>query len=121
MADYLESYAKRFNLPIENGVRVDSVSRVGEHFVVSAGNRVYEADQVVIAMSNYQEPKTPDFAKLLGPKINQLHSYQYKNSSQLKPGGVLIVGAGNSGADIAIELAGKHEPQASPARVTLSP
>ena len=109
MADYLESYAKRFNLPVENGVRVDSVSGVGEHFVVRAGNRVYEADQVVIAMSNYQEPKTPEFAKLLGPKINQLHSYQYKNPSQLKPGGVLIVGAGNSGADIAIELAGKHD------------
>jgi len=108
MADYLESYAKRFGLPVENGIKVEAVTKVDDHFVVAARNRVYQADQVVIAMSNYQEPKTPEFARLLDPGIVQLHSYQYKNPSQLKPGAVLIVGAGNSGADIAIELAPSH-------------
>jgi len=108
MADYLESYAKRFGLPVENGVKVDSVSKVGDHFVVTAGNRAYEAEQVVIAMSNYQQPRTPEFAQELNKDINQLHSYEYRNPSQLKAGGVLIVGAGNSGADIAMELAPRH-------------
>jgi putative flavoprotein involved in K+ transport len=108
MADYLEAYAKHFQLPVENGVKVDSLSKVGDLFVMTAGNRVYQAEQVVIAMSNYQEPRTPEFASDLEPNINQMHSYQYRNPSQLKKGDVLIVGAGNSAADIAIELSKTH-------------
>ena len=104
MADYLESYAEHFKLPVENGVKVDWLSRLGDRFVIKSGKRAFLADRVVIAMSNYQKPKTPDFARELGGNIKQIHSFHYKNPSQLREGGVLIVGVGNSGADIAMDV-----------------
>ena len=107
MADYLEAYAKRFALPVRSGVKVDRLSRRGRTFVVSAGDREIEADQVVVAMSNYQVPRVPGFGKDLDPAIVQLHSIDYKNQAQLRDGGVLIVGAGNSGAEIAVETVRK--------------
>ena len=63
---------------------------------------------VVIAMANYQVPRVPTFARDLDPGIIQMHSHGYRNPSQLQQGGVLIVGVGNSGADIGIEVAGTH-------------
>jgi len=75
---------------------------------VEAGNRRFEAEQVVVAMANYQQPRAPEFAGELDHGIVQLHSQQYRNLSQLQKGGVLVVGAGNSGADIAIEVAKAH-------------
>lgn len=108
MADYLESYAKRFDLPVRTGTRVDGLARDGDRFVVTAGARRYEADHVVVAMANYQSPTVPEFARELDPGITQLHSRDYKNSSQLREGGVLVVGVGNSGADIAMEVARTH-------------
>jgi putative flavoprotein involved in K+ transport len=108
IADYLESYAKRFDLPVRNGVRVDRLSREGERFVVTAGNLRFEAEQVVVAMANYQQPRVPAFARDLDPKIVQLHSHDYRNPTQLEAGGVLVVGVGNSGADIAMEVAKSH-------------
>ena len=105
MADYLESYAERFQLPVENGVKVDWLSRVGDNFVVKSGNQAYMADRVVVAMSNYQQPKMPKFARELNGNVKQLHSFHYKNPAQLREGSVLIVGVGNSGADIAMDVA----------------
>jgi putative flavoprotein involved in K+ transport len=108
MADYLEAYARRFHLPIRSGIRVDRLTRSGDRYVVEAGARRFEADHVVVAMSSYQIPRVPAFAKDLRAEILQLHSSEYRNSSQLKPGGVLLVGAGNSGAEIAVEAARTH-------------
>ena len=108
MADYLEAYARRFELPIETGVRVDSLSRVDGKFVATAGERRFEADQVVVAMANYQVPRVPPFARQLDPEIVQLHSTAYRNPGQLREGGVLVVGVGNSGADIALEVSRTH-------------
>jgi len=105
MAGYLESYVERFNLPIRTGVTIERLSREGDRFVATAGNRRFEADQVVIAMSNYQKPRVPAFAPELDPSIVQLHSIDYRNPSQLNDGGVLLVGAGNSGSEIAMEAA----------------
>jgi putative flavoprotein involved in K+ transport len=104
MADYLESYAAHFKLPVETGVTVDKLSRRGNTYFVSAGATRYEAEQVVVAMANYQRPIIPEFARHLSPDIVQLHSKDYRNPSQLRPGGVLVAGAGNSGAEIAIEV-----------------
>jgi putative flavoprotein involved in K+ transport len=59
-------------------------------------------------MANYQIPKVPPFARELDSSIVQLHSYEYRNPSQLRDGGVLVVGVGNSGADIGLEVAGSH-------------
>jgi putative flavoprotein involved in K+ transport len=108
MADYLESYAKKFDLPVRTGTRVDGLSREGDCFIVTAGAKRFEADNVVVAMANYQTPTVPEFARELDPGITQLHSRDYKNPSQLKEGGVLVVGVGNSGADIAMDVARTH-------------
>jgi putative flavoprotein involved in K+ transport len=105
MADYLESYAARFSLPVRTGARVNRLSRDGDRYLLTVGDRRLEAHHVVIAMSSYQRSKTPAFAAKLSPAITQLHSADYRRPSQLPPGDVLIVGAGNSGAEIAIDLA----------------
>jgi putative flavoprotein involved in K+ transport len=109
MADYLEGYAAHFQLPILHGVRVDRLSREGERYRVKAGPLELEAAHVVVAMASYQGRKVPAFARELSPDIVQLHSSEYKNLSQLKPGGVLLVGAANSGAEIAMDtVSGGH-------------
>jgi len=108
MADYLESYAAKFKLPVRTGVRVDRLSRRGDVFVVTAGDRRFEAKHVVVAMANYQSPRVPSFASELDASIVQLHSSEYRNPSQLRDGAVLVAGAGNSGAEIAIEVARSH-------------
>lgn len=109
VADYLESYAARFQLPVRNGARVESLAREGDRFLVTtaAGER-FESDQVVVAMANYQTPRVPAFAGELDARIRQLHSRDYRNPSQLRPGSVLVVGAGNSGGDIGLEVARTH-------------
>jgi putative flavoprotein involved in K+ transport len=109
MGDYLESYAAHFNLPVHTGVRVDRLWRDGSRYIVDAGERRFEADHVVVAMATYQAPRVPEFARALDPAIVQLHSSEYRNPGQLKPGGVLLIGAGNSGADIAMDVAPAHE------------
>jgi len=108
MASYLEAYAERLSLPVRTGVRVDGLTRDGDRLVVTAGERRLEADQVVVAMSNYQSPRVPAFARELDPRIVQLHSLEYKNPEQLRDGGVLVVGVGNSGADIVMEVVRTH-------------
>ena len=105
MADYLEAYARRFRLPVRSGVRVERLFKRGSRFVAAAGRREFEADQVVVAMGKYQQAQLPAFAKSLASEITQLHSLDYRNLSQLRPGGVVLVGTANSGADIALETA----------------
>jgi putative flavoprotein involved in K+ transport len=108
VADYLEAYAARFELPVRTGVRVDRLSREGDRYVVAAGKNRLEADQVVVAAGAYQRPRIPTLAADLDPGILQLHSSQYRNPSQLQEGGVLVVGAANSGAEIALEVSREH-------------
>ncbi len=104
MADYLAAYARRFAIPVRNGVKVESLSRRDGCYRLVAGDQVFEAGQVVIAMSNFQAPVRPDFAATLAPEVRQMHSAEYRNPAQLKDGPVLLVGAGNSGAEIALDL-----------------
>jgi putative flavoprotein involved in K+ transport len=111
MADYLEAYAQHFALPVRTGVRVDGVWPAGDHcdgFVVTAGGERYTALQVVVATGAQECPHVPDVAGELDPGIHQLHSSGYRNASQFQDGPVLVVGAGNSGAEIAIEAAREH-------------
>lgn len=105
MADYLEAYALHFRLPVRNGVRVQRLFKRGSHYVVATDCGELEAAQVIVAMAKYQHPKIPAFAASLASDITQLHSLDYRNPGQLQPGNVLLVGDGNSGADIALELA----------------
>ena len=110
MGDYLENYAAHFNLPVRNGVKVDGLSREGNSYCIKAGDKHFQAEHVVIAMSNFQNPKIPKFAKEINSDIVQLHSFDYRNQSQLQEGGVLVIGAGNSGAEIALESAKNNHP-----------
>jgi putative flavoprotein involved in K+ transport len=107
-ADYLEAYAARFELPVRTGMRVDRLTKRGDRFLVECGDRRLEADAVVFASGFYGSPAVPDFASELDPRILQMHSSEYRDSSQLRPGEVLLVGAGNSGADIAMEVSREH-------------
>jgi putative flavoprotein involved in K+ transport len=110
MASYLERYAAHFWLPVRSGVRVERLFKQGARYVVKAGTLELEAEHVVVAMAGYQRPKLPAFASALSAGIVQMHSSDYRNLAQLKPGGVLIAGAGNSGAELAMEMArGGHE------------
>ena len=104
-ADYLDGYAARFELPVQTGARVERLAREGDQFVVRTGQGTLRADNVVVAMANFQRPWVPAFAAELDPSIVQLHSSEYRNPSQLRDGDVLIVGAGNSGSEIAKEVA----------------
>ncbi len=105
MANYLEAYVARFELPVRNGVQVSRLSRQGDRYLVTTGDQQYEAEHVVIAMANFQKSRVPTFARDLDPRIVQLHSAEYRHPSQLRDGAVLLVGAGNSGAEIALEVA----------------
>src|SRR5215216_2795310 len=104
-ADYLEAYARKFDLPVRLGRRVESLFRHDDVYLVSAGNERYAAEQVVVATGPYQHPKIPGFAPGLDPAIAQLHSSVYRNPDQLPESEVLVVGAGNSGAEISVDLA----------------
>jgi putative flavoprotein involved in K+ transport len=108
LADYLEAYATRFELPVRTGISVDRVSREGARYVIGAGDTMFEADNVVVASGSYRIPTVPEFASALDPRIVQMHSSDYRDPSQLREGDVLLVGAGNSGADIALEVTRRH-------------
>ena len=108
MADYLESYARHFALPVRSSTRVIRLTRTGDTFLVETTGGTYEAADVVVAMANYQSPVTPAFAGQLDPRIRQIQSAEYRNPAQLAEGDVLIVGAGNSGAEIALDTRDGH-------------
>jgi len=108
VADYLEAYATRFDLPVLGDVRVDRLSRDRDRYLVAAGDRRWAADHVVVATGAYLRPRIPAFAAELDPGILQLDPNRYRDPSQLPGGGVLVVGAGNSGAEIAFEVAATH-------------
>ena len=105
IANYLEGYATHFDLPILLNTVVDSLTREENHYRVTAGNQHFEAERVVVATGASQRPLLPSFATQLDPSITQLHTSAYRNPSHLSPGETLVVGAGNSGAEIALELA----------------
>src|SRR5215211_9049957 len=104
VAGYLETYAARFQLPVRTGVRVDGLTRQGDRYLVTATGRRFEAANVVVASGAFHHPRIPGFAPELDRGILQLHSTGYRRPSQLRDGGALVVGAANSGAEIALEL-----------------
>jgi putative flavoprotein involved in K+ transport len=108
MADYLEEYAARFDLPVRRGIRVEAITRNADRLVIMADGQRLEAANVVLATGGYQLPYRPGFADELDAGILQLHSSEYRTPSQLQDGDVLVVGAANSGAEIALEASATH-------------
>jgi putative flavoprotein involved in K+ transport len=104
-ADYLRAYAAEFELPVRLDTTVTSLARAGDgSYLVKAGADALEARQVVIATGPFQEPFTPPVAAELPPDVHQLHSADYRRPDGLPQGSVLVVGAANSGCQIAVEL-----------------
>ncbi|GAB3772752.1 putative flavoprotein involved in K+ transport [Nocardioides ginsengisegetis] len=110
VADYLEAYARHFELPVRLGVRVQAVDRAGEGYLVTTSHGDYTCDNVVVATGTFgRAPHVPDLARDLDPGILQLHSSEYRRPGQLQAGPVLVVGGSHSGCDIAYEVAETHE------------
>jgi putative flavoprotein involved in K+ transport len=108
MADYLEAYAERFKIPVRSGMVVNGLDRDDGHYLLTAGGLQIRADQVVVTTGANQVPRVPPFANELDRGIAQLSAAHYRNPSDLKDGDVLVVGAGNSGAEVALEAAKNH-------------
>ncbi len=107
VAEYLETYAVRFDLPVRMGTPVDRLAaRPDGGFVARVGEHSITCDNAVVATGTFgRTPNLPDFAAQLDPQISQLHSSEYKRVSQLADGPTLVVGAAHSGCDIAYEIA----------------
>jgi putative flavoprotein involved in K+ transport len=106
MADYLEAYAAKFDLPVRTSQRVQRLSRTDGGYLVTTDHSSYRCDNVVVAPGPFgRTAHVPEFAGHLDPAIVRLHSSEYKNPSQLQPGPVLVVGASHSGSDVAYEVA----------------
>ncbi|MHB1312587.1 MAG: flavin-containing monooxygenase [Gemmatimonadaceae bacterium] len=105
VADYLERYAQRFDLPVRLNSPVASLRWQGSRYVVDTGAIRYEARNVVVATGPSQKPNIPVITADLAPAVHQIHSSDYTNPFTLPDGPVLVVGAGNAGAQIALEVA----------------
>ena len=104
VADYLRAYADAFRLPVRLNARVTSLSRSGDGFEVRTPDETFSARQVVVATGPFQVPFIPPAARGLESTVAQVHSADYRNLQALPDGPVLVVGAGNSGLQIAEEL-----------------
>jgi putative flavoprotein involved in K+ transport len=104
VAAFLHDYAIAFDLPIRLGSRVTALHRAGDEFHVHVGEELIRARQVVVATGPFQAPFIPSAAQGFGPAVTQIHSARYRNPQSLPNGRVLVVGAGNSGLQIAEEL-----------------
>ncbi|NMM43386.1 NAD(P)-binding domain-containing protein [Rhodospirillaceae bacterium KN72] len=105
VADYFAAYAEKIQAPIRCGIEVTSVKRRdgGIGFVVETSDGVIEADNVVAATGPFQRPVIPPIVPETSG-LMQIHSCDYRNPAQLPNGGVLVVGGGASGVQIADEL-----------------
>lgn len=105
VADYLADYARHFDFPLLLSSRVRRLTRDGGLFRIDlADGRVLRAVAVAVATGPYAAPAVPTYAGALDARVKQLHSSQYKAPSDLPSGDVLIVGAANTGAQLAVEL-----------------
>lgn len=109
MAGYLERYAHRFALPVRTNTRVTRLRAEADGFVAETGDGEIRARQVVLATGPFHLPRVPDAAARLSDAVWQRHSYDYHRPEEVPPGSVLVVGGGNSAAQLAVELARTHD------------
>ena len=115
VADYLAGYAAHFALPVCTGSAVTSLAPGPDRgFVAETSTGTWTAEQVVVAAGAFHTPSVPGFAGDLDPGVVQIHSNRYRNPAQVPAGDVVVVGGGNTGVQIAAELAAHGR------RVTLS-
>jgi putative flavoprotein involved in K+ transport len=113
VADYLQAYAAKVGLPVRLQTKVTSLTRGDSGYVAKAGGEALEARQVVVATGPFQVPFIPPIADALDPGVRQIHSAHYRHPQSVPPGRVLVVGAANSGCQIARELSDTHQVELS--------
>ncbi|KQW68357.1 MULTISPECIES: MSMEG_0569 family flavin-dependent oxidoreductase [unclassified Methylibium] len=109
--EYLDGFVKHVDAPVRSGLTVQRAApRAGGGFEIATSQGHYSADQVVVASGGYHQPIIPRLAERLPRELLQIHSEQYRNAQALPPGKVLVVGNGQSGAQIAedLHLAGRE-------------
>ena len=108
VVSYLRAYAETYELPVVLNSAVRSLTQIDDGFQLECSDRTVRADQVVVATGPFQLPFTPALAGQLGPEVFQMHSTGYRQPRDIPAGTVLVVGGGNTGFQIAAELAGTH-------------
>lgn len=123
MAEYLAHYVRTFDLPVTLGTTVRRLVRSEGGFRLETDRGPFSATQVVIASGPFQDPKVPDAAAKLAPEVLQRHSSEYRHPSDLPGDDVLVVGGGNSAAQLALELAadGRRVTVVAPGRPVFLP
>jgi len=106
---YLKNYAETYDIPIQFQTEVVNVTKMNRHFLVRTQTNEYVAKNLVVATGPFQTPTIPKLSAKLSKSINQFHSSDYRNPNQLGNGNVLVVGGGNSGTQIAVELSKERE------------
>jgi putative flavoprotein involved in K+ transport len=109
VASYLQSYASKFDLPVKLSAKVTSLTQRGTDYVVATAEQDFSARQIVVATGPFQVPFTPPTAGDVDESVFQMHSADYRNPTELPEGQVLVVGGGNSGFQIAEELAAMRD------------
>ena len=109
VAAYLTDYARHFDLPVALGSHVRAIRKTDGRYLVELDDRAYEADHVVVATGPFQVPLVPPISEGLDAEVIQFHSTAYRSPQALPDGPVLVVGGGNTGFQIAEDLAGSHE------------
>ena len=109
VATYLKTYAGTFDLPVQTNMRISKLVKDDGRYVATAADASIEATQVVVATGPFQTPFVPDISAGADHAIVQLHSSAYHRPGDLPAGRVLVVGGGNSGCQIARELAASHQ------------
>ena len=107
--EYLDRYAAELNLPVELDSRVIALHHREGRYAAELPARAILADQVVVATGPFQQPWIPSFAASVASDVSQTHSTGYRRPSDLPPGRVVVVGGGNTGYQIAEELAADHQ------------
>lgn len=109
VADYLEAYTRRFDLPVLLDTPVNRLERDGDRFAIHTTQGPLHARQVVVATGPFQAPIAPTLRAGLDTRVLQLHSSDYRSPAEVASGHVVVVGGGNSGRQIALELAATHD------------
>jgi putative flavoprotein involved in K+ transport len=108
VADYLEQYRERFQLPVRNGFQVHKLETLEGEFVASSPTTSLRAKKVVLATGPFHSPRVPECATKLNASVWQGHSHTYRRPSDVPPRDVLVVGGGNSAGQLAEELSVTH-------------
>ena len=99
-----EEYITRYQQPVQYNTVVTAVDKLDKYYQITTNQGLYQCVNVVIATGTYQEPKIPDYSEDISSSIKQIHTSQYHNPDSVPSGGVLVVGTGQSGLQIAEEL-----------------